>query len=1809
MEPFKKDVKEERMMGQVVAGKNRSNGFSRALILLGLAWILVWQVHEAYAQSGQVPATLVGGAWTAHVSAVNCTVCNIQDCVSPNAEACPQGELNGTDVNSPPLSELSANASSVGFSGTAKLSIVQSGLSSGPPQLTIKYQAQTQIPPGLDSRGVSFAAARVTDARIELAEGSSETEIVVRAKGENKNPIPPLTNGQATARVSLNLNGEFIFSLVEFVGVDKPNQFDKTKSFIMRPGDVLLLSACTDARGVVETIANPGVAAIGDVTMELTITQVQLQQTQQPDLLIKRDDEPDSAFAINDVYQATPSGDQIEIQTVKVGEAATYQVKMENDSNVTTSFTFQAREGGDSGWKVSYNVGASVVDPANTSFAINLTPGSSEILTIRMTPPRNASSGNSRSTTIEVLNLGSPDPLRVLDAVRAEAVVGTGDGTGEKTPVPTETPGATPIPIPSPSPTATPPKKGKEVPLNRTSGCTDCPPSEGEPINTATGEYFIEPQVDIDLGGPLPLRFSRYYASRLVIEKLVQSSLGPNWMHNLDIRVVRTSSRGEDTATIVYERGNTITFKKPRRSTEWVLQSSPTETTDTEETIYQLKEGRRDELWFMDPNRNLVYRFEAAPRIARLMEIRDRNGNTLSLTYDKKSGNLTQVADGLGRKLTFTYNASGNLTQVSDGARNLSYSYTDGVLTGFTDAMGNTTNYIYDTTTNPAIGPLLAGIQRPLGNIHHTQTYDEQGRVFAQTDALGNSITLQYDTPAPGITTITDPLGNSRTNTQARDRVLTESTDNAGKTTMITRDDHDRPTSVTNRLDNTTSFTYHPETGSPAGITDARSNTGGIQYTPQDQAFGPVAFTVHNLARIDYPDGTSEEFTYDTKGNLIKHVEQGGDEWSYTYNSHGQVLTETNPIGGVFTNTYNDDGTLASLKDSDTGVTTFEYDQLKRMIKVINPDGTFAQSAYDLNDRLTSQIDENGNTISDGYDANGNLIDMTDSLGNVTQYLYDVMDRVVQNIDRLGKASITTYDPLGRISSLTDRNGNTIQHMHNENGWLTELIDPAGKVWKDGYDDEGQVISSTTPLGRTTHQERDGVGNITRTIDPLGNSVVSTTFDSMSRVTSRTNPLGRKIEYSHDGLGRLSSINQSGIGTAIFTRNGLGSITAITDLLGKVWSFGYTSAGRRLFNHDPLGNRWNYVYDQRGRLSGVTYPTGETWAISYDGAGNVIEHRYSDGTVLQFGYNHLNRQTSGKDIVLKYDEEENIINTQSSNVNFGATYDDGGGLHGVSYNNGSFSVTYTYDQRELLTSVQDNLTGTTVTFTYDDDRRLTGITRSNGITTTYNLDTADRLIRIQDGTIADQQYAYNAANEVTQVIQNLPLDPASLLTAQTDTITYDDASQASSPGYTYDGRGRQISSPARIFSWDGADNLIGTGDATLEYNGLGDVIRRTEDFNTTHYYYNYAVELTPIMAEQDEGTGQFLRYYVWTPGGSLLYMIDVSAGNKVHFYHFDHLGSTLFLTDNSGAVTDSYAYTPYGFLLGHSGSNSQPFTFIGRLGIRQEGTNGLYHVRARYYDSVTARFISRDPRWPNIEIGGGGLNPYLYALANPLKYIDMEGTDAKTKPIKDEIKKKIAKKIAEKIAAKTLKKAAEKAAEKKIKSGVAAELVSKEELKDKIELEIYVFAGDLINQHQQVEKKKSWVGEAVDTLNPFDVTNSGGVMDYKGVCVLVDSIEKTSKDLGKGLDDLRRAEQLYKECFPGHLTTKAVEFARAKFEELSSMLWVLEQFTPTDLCAAEKAGVKDVDELMAFAKKRGFAPGGTRAELLRQAWLAKHTKK
>jgi RHS repeat-associated protein len=1005
--------------------------------------------------------------------------------------------------------------------------------------------------------------------------------------------------------------------------------------------------------------------------------------------------------------------------------------------------------------------------------------------------------------------------------------------------------------------------------------------------------------------------------------------------------------------------------------------------------------------YLMDPVAERIYIFEkTAGGGGRIAIYQDRNDNRWTYLYSGTSRRPYRVEDGLGRFLEFTY--SGNLlTQVTDHCgRRITYTMDADSIDAVTDAAGQTTTFTYDNTLGP-----VTQVRRPAGNVPYTQAYASRNlngtsmvRVTSQRDAYGNATALAY-AAATNRVTETRPDGTTVIyQHHSNDGPPKSLTDAAGNTANFSQTPQGQTSEVTDRLGGHTMFGYHTQSGKLATITNAKGDVLNYTYTPQDQTITnpfngeAVTFTFYDLTQANYPDGTHESYAYDTRGNLTTYTDLAGQVWTYEYNSRGQPTRVTNPTGGVSQYTYNADGTLATSSDSDMGVITNGYDACKRLTQVTLPTGAQKQIAYNPNDQVTSITDERGKTTTFAYDANGNRVTITDPSGQTTTYTYDLMDRMTRWTNKLGKATNYAYDAMNHLASVTDPNGNATQWGYDSRGWQTRRTDPAGKVWQTDYNTEGVPISMTTPLSHCTSFDRDALGYITAITDPLGNRTTFTR-DKMGRITASTDPLGRTTTYAYDNRGLLTSVTLPDTSSATYTYNPLGSLSTVTDLRGQAWNFTYTAMGRLASQTDPLGNQWQYTYNQRGLLERITYPDGRTQTLTYDAAGNLTRQQYTNGPDLQFTYDDLNRMLTANGIGLAYNAMGQVTNTQNAPISFGATYDDGGRLKTVSYADGLFTVTYTYDARNLLTQVSDNLTNASVQFTYDDDGRLIGMQRSNGVNATLTWDAASRLTRTQDGSVLDIQTTYDVAGQIAQQQMTAPLDPVGALVGATDTFTYDAASQVNSSGYTYDARGRLIASPGYTYTWDDASRLVGVNGVILTYNGLNNLMTRIEGGQTIRYYYNHALSLAPIVAERNDGTAQFLRYYVWTPSGKLLYMINAADANEVYFYHFDQRGSTLTLTNQSGTVTDSYVYTPYGKLLQHQGSNPQPFTFGGQSGVRQEGNSGtLYHMRARYYDATTTRFLSREPVW-SVQGEPQQINPYQYALNAPIGIVDVTGRE------------------------------------------------------------------------------------------------------------------------------------------------------------------------------------------------------------------------
>ena len=324
------------------------------------------------------------------------------------------------------------------------------------------------------------------------------------------------------------------------------------------------------------------------------------------------------------------------------------------------------------------------------------------------------------------------------------------------------------------------------------------------------------------------------------------------------------------------------------------------------------------------------------------------------------------------------------------------------------------------------------------------------------------------------------------------------------------------------------------------------------------------------------------------------------------------------------------------------------------------------------------------------------------------------------------------------------------------------------------------------------------------------------------------------------------------------------------------------------------------------------------------------------------------------------------------------TYDAEGRMTSETFAPGK-AVTYAYDVRGQLRQVTDWIGGATA-FTHDAAGRLTGMTRPNGTSAANAYDPAGRLsstIQNFPGpvplTASSIWITRDALGQVAGILRSAPLVPAVQSPATTN-LAYDAASQIA--GLSWDPLSRLTSDGSRTFVWDGASRLThftaGGENPTFTYDAFGQPLTRTDGAASEQYLWNYA-HARPVLEVINPGPPN-IRYFIYTPDGLLLESIAGVSGART-FYHYDENGNVMFLSDDTGNVTASYAYSPSGDVTVSGTPPSNPFTFGAAGGILQLGSSGPFLARrsAVIYDPRTSRFISGGAT----ASGGGGIsNPF-----------------------------------------------------------------------------------------------------------------------------------------------------------------------------------------------------------------------------------------
>ncbi len=123
------------------------------------------------------------------------------------------------------------------------------------------------------------------------------------------------------------------------------------------------------------------------------------------------------------------------------------------------------------------------------------------------------------------------------------------------------------------------------------------------------------------------------------------------------------------------------------------------------------------------------------------------------------------------------------------------------------------------------------------------------------------------------------------------------------------------------------------------------------------------------------------------------------------------------------------------------------------------------------------------------------------------------------------------------------------------------------------------------------------------------------------------------------------------------------------------------------------------------------------------------------------------------------------------------------------------------------------------------------------------------------------------------------------------------------------------------------------------------------------------------------------------PDGNSLVIVHNLGKINYFYFHPDHLGSSSYITNKAGVVSQHMEYLPFGETLvdEHLNSYNSPFKYNGK---EYDAETGNYYYGARYYDPKWSIFISVDP------LAEQTFDSYGYVYNNPINLIDPTGMAA-----------------------------------------------------------------------------------------------------------------------------------------------------------------------------------------------------------------------
>lgn len=1060
------------------------------------------------------------------------------------------------------------------------------------------------------------------------------------------------------------------------------------------------------------------------------------------------------------------------------------------------------------------------------------------------------------------------------------------------------------------------------------------------PVNMITfsskiGEYKISFE-DIVLGDEvLPIGFKRYYSSNM------------GWFYSFSANIEPYGSDG-------------YIFTDYNGYKNYYLKNGENRYVNTsgEELFFNNVEHK-----FTLDYGNLTFSFYENGKLASV----NKNDITTSYIWN----NNTLVIGGIA---TVTFNSNSQpinieITKKKDEVeytKSVSYGYTNGNLTRFTDAEGFVHNYEYtDGKLTNNNGEIISYIGNRVDKItQHNNAYIKyEYEDNAQNPNFNENVNI-------GRVKISDSKGITDYAYYCEGVFVKNSLSSYS----------DRATYNPNNISNNTkvndisAIVYVVET-EPLNIENNSVTTESFpEYSIADE---------YPLYEID-ESGNYIFFKYDDNHNIIK-----------------QLQVSANSI------TVNDSTTFEEAEVVAESKNEYDYDDYDNIVaeryyqRIFNDLRLTSSTTNLYNNNLISHIEK----INTKYNQSETEI-LSETILKTVDYEYDIWNQCIKITENANtddeKISTYSYDKIGRILH-TVENGQVIDYIYY--GDKLSRVSINGEITEYHYLNDGSLYYITKPNDENIIYSYDNYGNLQfqtynrsysiqyntlgsvvamysrfdeALIDRLQRVEYTYSQDVKQNVTRTHFNSGDNIDYIYDEEGRKVGIKLNNILKYEFlysddiadvpqtVNDRINNTRKIIDD-GKIEMFDINN--NLLFSicsnidDETLTKNKNVFINNGYSYSVISNSDSDTFkSVSNNGTTEFVKsYEYSDFQNSKIDSVSINNMLS---TAYEYNSDGNIVkldnNLENESQRYIYSYDDTGHITAevLTISNTNYSteynehVHYTYENGYLTVAENDT---TRWVYTYDENGNITekkefSVAENNG-TKEYTLK--------QNGT---DNYVYR--NDWTE----------ELISFNGQTFSYDDS-------------GNPLIYRNHNLTWTFGRQLASFDGITYTYDENG--IRRSKSTNgtTTKYY----TDSNNNVIYQSDGTTSITFYYDRTDN-----VIGFNHNGNNYFYIKNLQNDVTAITDSNANVVVSYYYDPWGKIIRVDGNytigNLNPFRYRSYY---YDTDTKLYYLQNRYYDPEVCRFINCD----NINFIGTSFkaisyNPFAYCKNDPVNYSDKTGNIA-----------------------------------------------------------------------------------------------------------------------------------------------------------------------------------------------------------------------